>query len=804
MRKDKHPEPVEADELARLTEDLERRNAALVSRLQEQDRNRAALLHLLDELEHERNQIEQGRREWVTALDAVQDPIFIHDKDMKVVRANRAYAARAGMDVREVIGRFYWELFPKLDAPLASCKRAIEERQSAEEEFRLPTGEGFVSRAYPVHDGEGRYLYSLHVLENVTEKRKAEAEQRVLSEAMRQAAEAVLVLDAEARIAYLNPAFYRLFGYAPGEILGKPIMSLSVPGADAALQPAAVVAALREHGQWKGEVRRRARDGTAIPVLLSASVIRDDKSEIAGYVGTFLDLRDIRRAEAAARDAEQKFRNIFEAALDGILLADMQTGRFLTGNPAICRMLGYSAEEIARLGVSDIHSERDLPHAMEQFEKQTRGEIELAADIPVRRKDGSVFYADIKSAPVRLGGKACLMGIFRDITARKQAEDALRRSNRALKTLSAANAALVHAQSESELLRQICRAVVETGGYAYAWIGYAMNDPEKRIRPMAQEGFEPGFLESQSWSTQGQDPCSTAVREGVAVIARGADNDPVPAERRDVIARLGIDSIASFPLLSGNEAFGMLSIYSRERDAFDRDELMLLAEMAEDLNFGIVTLRARAAHEELQQAHLAGAERLKETLTDTIRAIALTVEKRDPYTAGHQSKVAELCVAIGKELGLAGDVLEGLRLGAMIHDIGKVYVPAEILNRPGKLTPAEFEIIKAHPEVGYDIVKDIKFPWPVGKMILQHHERLDGSGYPKGLKGEEIVQEARILAVADTVEAMSAHRPYRPARGIEAGLAEITQRRGTYYDPRVVDACLKVIQAGFTFQDDKT
>jgi putative nucleotidyltransferase with HDIG domain len=185
---------------------------------------------------------------------------------------------------------------------------------------------------------------------------------------------------------------------------------------------------------------------------------------------------------------------------------------------------------------------------------------------------------------------------------------------------------------------------------------------------------------------------------------------------------------------------------------------------------------------------------LKETLSDTIRAIALTVEKRDPYTAGHQNKVADLCAAIGRELGLPAERIEGMRLAALIHDIGKIYVPAEILNRPGRLTPAEFEIIKSHPGVGYDIVKDVKFPWPVGDMIVQHHERLDGSGYPRGLKGEAIILEARILAVADAVEAMAAHRPYRPAHGIEAAPEEIERHRGERYDPAAVDACARLFR----------
>jgi putative two-component system response regulator len=188
------------------------------------------------------------------------------------------------------------------------------------------------------------------------------------------------------------------------------------------------------------------------------------------------------------------------------------------------------------------------------------------------------------------------------------------------------------------------------------------------------------------------------------------------------------------------------------------------------------------------------AMRLKEALLGTIGAITRTVEKRDPYTAGHQDRVARIAVAIAREMGLDEERIEGLRIGAQIHDIGKICVPGEILHRPGKLTAAEFALIKAHPETGYDIVKDVDFPWPVGRMLLEHHERLDGSGYPAGLRGDEILLEARIIAVADVVEAMTSHRPYRPALGLDLALAEITLKRGTHFDAQVVDACLRVVE----------
>ena len=179
-------------------------------------------------------------------------------------------------------------------------------------------------------------------------------------------------------------------------------------------------------------------------------------------------------------------------------------------------------------------------------------------------------------------------------------------------------------------------------------------------------------------------------------------------------------------------------------------------------------------------------------LEQTIQAIALTIEKRDPYTAGHQARVSHLATAMGEELGLPPDKLEGLRLGGMIHDIGKIYLPAEILSRPGRLTEAEFALVKTHSEVGADIVRSIAFPWPVMEIILQHHERQDGSGYPKGLRGDQMIPEARILAVADVVEAMASHRPYRPALGIDKALDEIRQGAGSRYDADSVAACVRL------------
>ena len=207
--------------------------------------------------------------------------------------------------------------------------------------------------------------------------------------------------------------------------------------------------------------------------------------------------------------------------------------------------------------------------------------------------------------------------------------------------------------------------------------------------------------------------------------------------------------------------------------------------------------RRKTAERELNESW----DRLSRALEGIIRAMSVTIEMRDPYTAGHQRRVSKLACAIARETGLPETQIEGIRMAGEIHDIGKIYVPAEILSKPSKLTDIEFTIIKTHSQVGYDILKNIEFPWPIADIVVQHHERLDGSGYPAHLKGDAILLEANIIIVADVVEAMSSHRPYRPSHGIDKAIAEITQNKGILYDAAVVDHCVRLFrEANFSFE----
>jgi PAS domain S-box-containing protein/putative nucleotidyltransferase with HDIG domain len=201
-----------------------------------------------------------------------------------------------------------------------------------------------------------------------------------------------------------------------------------------------------------------------------------------------------------------------------------------------------------------------------------------------------------------------------------------------------------------------------------------------------------------------------------------------------------------------------------------------------------ITARKQAEDERQRSVEL-----LRRTLEQTVYSLAAAVETRDPYTAGHQRRVADLALEVALELGLSEHQARGVYMAGLIHDVGKIHIPAEILSKPTRLTDVEWNLVKTHPQVGHDILKSIDFPWPVAQIVLQHHERIDGSGYPQGLSGEEIILEARILAVADVVEAMASHRPYRPALPLEEALQEIEDNKGTLYEARAVDACLTVV-----------
>ena len=269
------------------------------------------------------------------------------------------------------------------------------------------------------------------------------------------------------------------------------------------------------------------------------------------------------------------------------------------------------------------------------------------------------------------------------------------------------------------------------------------------------------------------------------------DMDTVPVlntsdSDKDTLKRNHIELLV--PLKSGEGMVGMLLIGSKlSGEPYSAEDRSLLQTVSNEVAGSIKNARLYESMNTERKA-------LRKVMGGIIHAMKLTIESRDPYTGGHQQRVSDLAFAIAGEMRLSEWDMEGIRITALVHDIGKLAVPTDILSKPGRISHDEFSIIKNHPKVGYEILKGIDFPWPVAQAILQHHERLDGSGYPDGLHGEDIILAARILGVADVVEAMSSHRPYRPALGLEKALEEISKGKGTLYDPEVVDACVEFCQ----------
>ncbi len=236
--------------------------------------------------------------------------------------------------------------------------------------------------------------------------------------------------------------------------------------------------------------------------------------------------------------------------------------------------------------------------------------------------------------------------------------------------------------------------------------------------------------------------------------------------------------------------------------AYADDSILERAKITDPFGYMIKPFGERDLHTTIEMALYKhkSTEKLLKSMESTIYALAMALEMRDPYTAGHQKRVAELAEAIAREINCSDDEIQGIHFAALIHDIGKIQIPSEILSKPGELTKIEFEIIKTHSQAGYDILKEIDFSWPIAEIVHQHHEKIDGSGYPLGLEGKEILPQARILAVADAVEAMSSHRPYRAALGVEKALEKISVYKGVQYDPDVVEACLILFrEKGFEF-----
>ncbi|MGW8287169.1 MAG: HD domain-containing phosphohydrolase [Desulfobulbales bacterium] len=454
----------------------------------------------------------------------------------------------------------------------------------------------------------------------------------------------------------------------------------------------------------------------------------------------------------------------------------------------------YIAKPIHDMGVLEHAVDKALERA-EFIEQRKRYREHLEEEVKKRTSEVEQRRAELEKA---------YTNIQNEVTVRKRTEEQLSKINLELTMLSECIHAVVRATDEQSLIEQTCQIIIDVGGYELSWVGFAEQNSEKNVRPVAWKGRDEGFFETIniSWDdcVRGRGPTGTAIRSGMPVVnANTAENTTIKFLREAMLERNFNSSIA-LPLKYEDKVLGVLTIYAKEPQAFDTSEVDRLMGLANDLAYGICALRTRAeriqAGKEIEQ-HV---DKLQNALTGTIKVIASTVEVRDPYTAGHQRRVATLAKAIATEMALTEHQIEGIFMAGVVHDLGKIYVPAEILAKPSRLNEIEFNLIRTHSQVGYDLLKTIDFPWPIAQIVYQHHERLDGSGYPRGLQADQILTEAKIICVADVVEAMASHRPYRPARGVEAALKHIQEEGGTLYDPAAVNSCMKLFsEKGFQF-----
>ena len=531
-------------------------------------------------------------------------------------------------------------------------------------------------------------------------------------------------------------------------------------------------------GEWVSVLR--------VPVRSASGQLEGWVTAVTSLVG-HLDPLDISGLERSVEDKESRLARM------GAWELHVATGQ-LWWSSGIYEMFGRDPAEYEPTYehfLETIHpADRDLVigHVQSAFTGESRYDVRHRIVLPrgeVRFvRERAEVDRDESGAPLRL------IGTVEDVTDEIHEMQNRRRATRALATLTKANAALVHAPDEESLLRQMCGAAVEAGGYPLAWYGRLRPDGTFEVQALNSESpaeaYLRGFNIEQGVSLAASGATWRTARSGESIVYTDGGSAPDFEGWRSRARDYGLRSSVSLPVRHEEQLDGLLMVYSVEPDAFDPNAVQILEELAQELGFGLGRLSAN--------------QRITGALEGTIRVLAATVELRDPYTAGHQARVSNLAAQIAEHLQLDESAIHGIRLAGLVHDIGKVTVPTEFLTRPGTLRPAELELIKEHAKIGEDLLSSIDFPWPIASIVGQHHERMDGSGYPRGLAGRDILVPSRIMAVADVVEAMSRFRPYREALGEDIALQEITLHRGVLFDADAVDACIAVIESGFAFE----
>jgi len=455
-----------------------------------------------------------------------------------------------------------------------------------------------------------------------------------------------------------------------------------------------------------------------------------------------LDITKRKNTEDVPGASEEKYRGLVQSIQDAIFI--IRDGKILYANEGFAKVADYKVEELIGRDMEEFIAPEDLAMVMERHARRMKGEqVPGEDDFSLVKKDGITRVDVLVSvAVIHYEGGLAVMGVGKDITQRKQVEDELRASEENFRhSLEDSPLGICIATMEGETI-YANRAVLEIYGY---------DSLEELKKTSIEDRYTPeSYAEWQERK------------------AKRSQGEFGPSEYDISIVRKGGEI--------------------RHLHVF-RKEIFWNGQKQSQVIYQDITLR-RQTEEKLNRT----LDNLRQSIKTTIHVLNMALEARDPYTTGHQRRVSDLARAIAQEKGLSRNIVEGIRMAGSVHDIGKLSVPGEILTKPTKLTNIELFLIKEHSQAGYEMLKYVDSPWPLAEIVLQHHERMNGAGYPRNLKGDDILMAARIIAVADVVEAMSSHRPYRPSLGIEAALEEIEKNKGILYDETVVEACLRLFR----------
>jgi PAS domain S-box-containing protein/putative nucleotidyltransferase with HDIG domain len=576
--------------------------------------------------------------------------------------------------------------------------------------------------------------------------KKLQIEEQRFRSFVEHSSDIIVLLNLEGIITYINPAVEKVLGFKVEERIGAKGFELIHPDDKKLIADSYNTLATDTNSPViKAEIRLRHKDGSWRTLeAVGSNLVHDNVVE--AIIVNYRDITERKRMEDKLRGEEQRFRALAEQSSDIIIFVN-QEGIVTYENPAVERSLGLKAQE--RIGVSlfeRIHPD-DLKFAMDAFnkftlDKQSKDRNASVRQIRLRHKDGSwrTFEA-VGSKLVRDNFVEFVIVNLRDITERKQAEKALR---------------------EGE---EFYRTIFENTGTSMILIEEDMTISMSNEEFVRNTGYSPDEINGRMKWTEIVHPDDLGRMVEQHRLRRESEGRALPNYEFRYITKTGdlLDTFLTIKLVPGTKK----SIAS------------------------LIDITERKRMEDKLQKTL---ESFRKAVGATIQVMVSAVEMRDPYTAGHQIRVANLAIAIATEMGLPQDKIDGIHMAASIHDIGKLSIPAEILSKPTKMTDIEFSLIKEHSRSGYEMLKDVESPWPLAEIIYQHHERMNGSGYPRNLKGDEILVEARIMAVADVVEAMAFHRPYRAGLGIEEALEEIEKNKGILYDDAVVDACMRLFR----------